>query len=271
MAQTVLITGASSGIGRVTAKLLSMKGYHVYGTSRTAQNEYTAGENGGFITMLALDVNDTSSIAQAISIVLEREGRIDVLINNAGNGIAGALELTDPSEAQAQLSTNFFGAINMTNTVLPIMREQGGGRVVCISSLAAQIPIPFQSLYSASKAALEITMQAMAMETTPFGVLFTCLELGDTKTGFTKNRKYIERTRSDTIYTTRFKKSIGKMEQDEQGGMEPIEAAKAVAKLLARKNPPLLSVCGGGAKAVYVIRKLLPLRWSNFMISKLYS
>ncbi|MGI6151002.1 MAG: SDR family oxidoreductase [Christensenellales bacterium] len=260
----ILLTGASSGIGAATAQVLSEQGYKVYGTYRK-----NPPQNPCFIPVY-LDVQDEDSVRAAVEQVLSEEGRLDALINNAGMGIAGPVELTTEAEAAAQMNINFLGALTVTRHALPALR-QSRGRVLCVSSLAAQIPLPFQALYSASKAALEIAMQAIEMECLPFGVRCTCVELGDTKTEFTKNRRYAKATEGDEVYAKRFKRSVARMEKDEQNGYDPKMAANFIAKQLKKRNPPPIAVCGAFPKAVYALRKLLPIRWANAIIGNLYA
>ena len=269
----IFLTGASSGVGQYTAEYLAQQGHRVYGTSRKASFGHTVQKfpSGGQLSLIPLDVCDAASITTAVDYIWQKEGRIDVLINNAGNGIAGPLEACSMEDIRFQMETYFFGALAVTRAVLPLMRDQQAGRIINLSSLAAQIPIPYQSLYSASKAALEIAMQALAMETHSFGIHTVCIELGDTQTGFTAHRRFAAPSSALSAYQPRFQYSIAKMEQDEQTGPTPLYAAKAIARLVERRHPPALCCCCAFAKAVYLLRKLLPLRWSNAIIARLYN
>lgn len=260
----ILLTGASSGIGAATARVLCEQGHKVYGTYRKNPPKDPC------FTPVYMDVQDEDSVRAAIEKVIAEEGRLDALVNNAGMGIAGPVELTSEKEAAAQMNVNFLGALTVTRHALPALRASRG-RIVNVSSLAAQIPIPFQALYSASKAALEIAMQAIEMECKPFGVRCTCVELGDTKTEFTKNRRYAKATEGDEVYAERFKRSVARMEKDEQNGYDPIMAARFIAKQLKKRNPPPVACCGAFPKTVYALRKILPLRWANAVIGKLYA
>ncbi len=260
----ILLTGASSGIGAATAKVLCEEGHKVYGTYRSNPPKDPC-----FVPVY-MDVADEASVRAAIEKVVSEQGRLDALVNNAGMGIAGAVELTSETEAALQLNVNYLGALTVTRIALPALRESGG-RILCVSSLAAQIPIPFQALYSASKAALEITMQALEMECRPFGVRCTCVELGDTKTEFTKNRRYANGTAGDTVYAERFKKSVERMERDEQSGYDPKMAARFIAKQLKRRNPPPIAACGAFPKIAYFLKKILPLRWANAVVGRMYA
>ena len=272
-AKVILLTGASSGVGQCTAQYLAQQGHRVYGTSRKAAFGQQAQEfpSGGQLFLIPLDVCDASSIMQAVDFIRQKEGRIDVLINNAGNGMAGPLEACSMDDVRFQMETNFFGALAVTRAVLPWMRAQHSGRIINLSSLAAQIPIPYQSLYSASKAGLEIAMQALQMEVRSFGIDTVCIELGDTQTGFTAHRRFAAPSTALDAYQPRFACSIAKMEQDERTGPAPLSAAKAIGRLVKRRRVPSLYCCGFFANAVYLLRKLLPLRWSNALIARLYN
>ena len=184
--RVVLVTGASSGIGLACATHLAGRGYRVYGTSRRPG----AGQAGS-LAMLAADVTDDGSVEQAVATVLDREGRLDIVVNNAGMGIAGPVENTSIEQAKWQLEVNFFGAFRVCRAALPAMRKQGSGYIVNIGSIGGLIAIPYQAMYSASKFALEGMSEALRMEVRPFGVRVVIIEPGDHKTGITQNRTEI--------------------------------------------------------------------------------
>ncbi|MCL2487786.1 MAG: SDR family oxidoreductase [Oscillospiraceae bacterium] len=263
MPRVVLITGASSGLGKAIAEAFAGKGDTVYGTSR-GQFEHP------LFHTLTLDVDDTGSCQAAVGEVIRREGRLDVLVNNAGFGIGGALELTGDDEMLAQFQTNFFGALRMSRAVLPVMRQQGRGRIIQISSAAAAIPIPFQALYAASKAALECASQALAMEVKPFHIKVSCVQFGDMKTGFTGSRRMVAGCEGDSVYREKSDRSVARMEKDEQNGPTPEKAAKLVLKVAGKRRPKALYTKGIFYKAVVLARRVLPLRFSNWLIGKLY-
>ncbi len=162
----VLITGTSSGIGRAIASAFAAKGYEVFGTSRNPQsNEPIAG-----VELLPLDVTDQASVTSAVSTVIQRAGRIDVLVNNAGVGVFGAAEESSIAQAQELFDTNFFGLIRVTNEVLPHLRAQRSGRIINISSVLGFLPAPYGALYAASKHAVEGYSESLDHETREFGV-----------------------------------------------------------------------------------------------------
>ena len=169
--QVILITGASSGFGKVTAQALAGKGYVVYGTSRRIANG-----NIGQVRMLIADVTDENSVRSAVNRIMEEQGHIDVLINNAGMGIGGALEMATDEEISSQMDTNFMGMVRMCKAVLPIMRKQRQGKIINISSIAGRIAVPYQGFYSASKFAIEGYSEALSMEVYPFGIKVCVVE-----------------------------------------------------------------------------------------------
>ena len=205
----------------------------------------------------------------AVDRLVQQEGRLDIVVNCAGFGISGAVEYTELAEARRQFDVNFFGMVNVNKAVIPHMREQGSGRIVNISSVAAPVPIPFQTYYSASKAAINAYTLALANELRPYGVSVCAVMPGDIATGFTDARA--KSIQGDEVYEGRISRSVSRMEKDEQSGMPASAAGRAVAKTaLKRKSKPLCSI-GFSYKAVCVLAKLLPARLANWVIGKLYA
>lgn len=270
--KVVLVTGASSGIGQAIANTLMEKGYRVYGTSRNVKLGTTikAKQGSGFLKMIPLDVRSEESIKNAVDYILQNEITIDVLINNAGFGIAGSVEDTSPEEALSQFDTNFFGVLRMCRAVLPKMREQKQGLIINISSVAGLISIPYQSMYSASKYAIEAMTEALRIEVKPFGIKVSMVEPGDTKTGFTNNRQYTAAS-SNSVYNTSFLKSIRTMEKDEQNGHPPKLIVDAVLKIMNSKNPPIRIIPGFSYKTLVFLKRILPSRFVEFVVGKIYS
>lgn len=274
--QVVLLTGASSGIGQATAQWLMKKGFRVYGTSRkvsgaNGSHPEQTDASGGFIAMIPLDVTSDESAESAVKAVLEKEGRIDVLICNAGMGIAGSIEDTAMEEAEKQFDTNFFGTLRMIRLVLPVMRKQGEGRIIVVSSVAGIISIPYQSMYSASKFALEALVEALRHEVAPFGIKACLVEPGDTRTGFTSSRIIAEAAGQDSPYYSRFRQSLARMEHDEQNGASPENVARVIHRMILRKNPPIRSAVGFGYKAILFLKRLLPSRLVEKLVGMLYA
>ena len=256
-----IVTGGSSGIGLETARALRNKGLTVYILSRRPFTEKG-------LHHICCDVADERQCAEAFESVLHRSGDVDVLVNCAGFGISGAVEFTEPADAKKQMDVNFFGCVNMTRAALPYMRKRGNGRIVNISSVAAPAAIPFQAYYSASKAAINAWTAAMANEVRPYGVTVTAVQPGDIKTGFTAARE--KTVAGDEAYGGRISKSVAKMEHDEQNGMDPVDAGQYVAKIALTKRPKPVYTIGFSYKAICVLLKLLPCRFANWMIGKLY-
>ncbi len=269
----VLVTGASSGIGKSIAEYLMKNGFKVYGTSRNVpggNGKLIASEGEGFIKMVKLDVCNEASVTEAVNYVTSQEGTIDVLINNAGNGIAGSVEDTDPSEAFGQFDTNFFGVHRMCRNVIPVMRSQKKGLIINVSSVAGLISIPYQSMYSASKYALEAMTEAMRIELAQFGIKVSLVEPGDTKTGFTGSRQNAKAASQDSVYYNKFSKSIETMAKSEMNGPDPLIVAKVVKRIMSRKNPPVRKTVGLSYKAIAFLRRLVPSRLLVYIVGKLY-
>ena len=173
-----LVTGASSGFGQLTAARLAASGYRVFGTSRKAQTSSAPG-----VEMLVLDVCSDESVQACVAELLQRAGRLDLLVNNAGQTHASLAEETDPAQARDVMETNFWGAVRVTNAVLPTMRKQRGGHIINVSSLAGLLGTPGQAFYSASKFALEGYSEALSIELQPFHIHVSLIEPGFFNTG----------------------------------------------------------------------------------------
>lgn len=262
MNKVAIITGGSSGIGLCTAAALREAGCRVYELSR--RDSDVPG-----ITHLRCDITDEAQIAAAVERVMAECGRIDILINNAGFGISGAVEFTETTDAQRLFDVNFFGMVRMNRTVLPLMRQQGAGRIVNLSSVAAPVPIPFQTYYSATKAAVNAYTMALANELRPFGVTVCAVMPGDIHTGFTAARRKIGE--GDDIYQGRIGRSVARMEHDEETGMDPAKAGGYIAKVALREgNRHPLYAIRFDYKFFVFLTKVLPARFLNWLIYQLY-
>lgn len=267
----VLVTGASSGIGKSCAEYLKDFGFHVYGTSRKNINNRIEGENGGFLQMVSLDVTNENSIKNAVDYIVKEEKTLNILINCAGYGIAASVEDTSPDDAYKQFDTNFFGALRMIRGVLPIMRSNKKGLIIIIGSVAGLIAVPYQSMYSASKYALEGMLESLRMETKQFGIQASIVEPGDTKTGFTSARIYTDESKQeDSPYHDRCFKAVHSMEVSEQSGVSPSDVVKVIVKIMQSKNPPIRKAVGFQYKLLVGLRKLIPQKLGEKVISKLY-
>lgn len=257
-----LVTGDSSGIGKSTCEALVKAGCTVYGLSRREFNPSN-------YTHLRADVSDVATIEKAINEILGKEKKIDIVINCAGYGISGAVEFTDIEDAKKQFDINFFGMVNVDKVILPIMRKQGFGRIVNISSLAAIVPIPFQTYYSASKAAINSYTMATANEVKPYGITMTAIQPGDIATAFTDMR--CKELAGDKEYGGRISKSVAVMEHDERNGMSSEVAGAYIAKIALKKKVKPLYAIGFQYKAVAFLVKIMPCGPANKLIGMLYA
>jgi short-subunit dehydrogenase len=270
--KVVLITGASSGIGKAAANLFAKDGFRVYGTSRKRQAEEAAEKEAdvnGFVRMIQMDVCSAASVKEAIDYILKHEGRIDILVNNAGFGIAGSVEDTSEEEAFKQFDTNFFGVHRVLRQVIPIMRKQGSGLIINVSSVAGLISIPFQAMYSASKYAVEALTEALRLELKPYGIKAVAVEPGDTNTGFTGSRQFVAES-ENSVYRSRFIKAIDTMIKDETNGPGPEKVARVIIKAARMKNPPVRIVSGFSYKLLVLLRRIIPARLGEFILYKIY-
>lgn len=262
MDKVVVITGGSSGIGKATAEILASRGCKVYELSRRSVDDPV-------VKHISADVTKSEDINKAVEEIIAREGHIDILINNAGFGISGAVEFTDTADAKRLFDVNFFGMVRMTAAVLPYMRKAGHGRIVNTSSIAAVVPIPFQTYYSASKAAINSYTLATANEVAPFGITVCAVMPGDIKTGFTSARD--KSVVGDDIYSGRITRSVSRMEHDEITGMDPLTAGKFIASVaLKKKKKPLYSI-GFAYKAAALGAKIIPVSLMNKIVGMLYA
>ncbi len=262
MNKIAVVTGASSGIGRCTAVALRDMGCKVYDLSRRD----IPIEN---VKHIKTDITIESEVFSAIDKIISDEGRIDILVNCAGFGISGAVEFTTTDEAKRQFEVNFFGAVTVTRAVLPHMRAQGSGRIVNISSVAAVAHIPFQTYYSASKAAIESYTACLDNEVKAYGVRVTAVEPGDICTEFTGARQ--KSFEGDDVYGGRISRSVAGMEKDEAKGMSPEVAGKYIAKVALRKKVKPVCVIGVSYKILSVLCKTFPCSLRNFVVGLLYA
>ena len=257
--RVVLITGVSSGIGLELAKKFIKKGDIVYGSSR---HEF----NLEGLNHIVCDVSKLDDCQNAIKEIVEKEKTLDLVINNAGMGISGSIENTSEQDARKIFDTNFFGTFFICKSALPYLRKSKG-RIINVSSVASKFYIPFQGFYSATKASIDAISAAMRAETKPFGVKITNVFPGDTKTSFTANRV----KQDDGVYQERYVSFISKMEKDEQNGMSSSYVAKVIFKVANKKNPQLTKTIGVPYKVLLFLAKLLPNRFIEWIVSKMYS
>lgn len=260
MAKVVVISGATSGIGRATCEEFSKKGYKVYGLAREKSADFP-------FEFEKCDLTKTEELNNAVANILEKESQIDVVICNAGMGISGVLEKCEMSSAKRLFDLNLFAAFALAQAFLPRMREQGYGKIIFISSVGAIFPLPYQAFYSSSKSALETMAQAWRIEVKPLGVQIGCVLPGDTKTSFTQNR---EKATADSGYNGRDEKSVAKMEKDEQNGMTAEYVAKKIYKFSNKKRLPVRTIVGFKYKVFAFLCKILPTRFVLYILTKMY-
>ena len=265
MSKVILVTGASSGFGQLIAEQLAARGHRVFGTSRHALPDQ------GQVRLLVLDVTDDAQVSSAVAQVIDEAGRLDVLINNAGVGLCGAIEDTSLAEAQWQMDTNFFGPLRMIRAVLPQMRAQGSGRIITLSSLGGLAGLPFQPFYSASKYAIEGLNEALRLELSGSGIDATTINPGDFKTGFTSARVFTKQARSGRN-AQQLEKTVAIYERDEQHGADPLQVAELAVRLVEQAVLDVRYPVGAWAQRAGIFAKrLMPARLFERLMQSTYS
>jgi short-subunit dehydrogenase len=274
--RVVLITGASSGIGAATARLFAEQGYIVYGASRRgvipgpAMEDFSGrppDQAGPY--SLVMDLSDDAAVADGIGEVINREGRLDILVHAAGDGLAGPIEAANAKDGIRQMEVNYFGALRLLNVVLPVMREQRRGLVILVGSVGGIFSIPFQTLYSSSKAALTMLSDGLRLEMKPFKVQCALILPGDVKTGFTAARQGLN-IPCPEAYIRAMEKAVSTMERDEQHGMEAEVVARIIVGTAKKKRPPARRVVGGAYRLLVFLNRLLPYTLVEKFIAALY-
>lgn len=232
--KVILITGGSSGIGKAVGTYLSQKEYIVYGTTRDVSKYPDFSE----FPLINLDVTKSETVQKAIDTIIKKEGKIDILINNAGVGITGAVEEIPDSEIISHFETNYFGAIRTIKAILPQMRKQKAGLIINITSIAGYMGLPYRGIYSASKAALEITTEAIRMEVKDFGITVTNLAPGDFATNIASGR-YHAPIQKGSAYEIPYKKTLDLMDSHVDSGSDPGEVGLVIEKIINTKKPKI--------------------------------
>ena len=259
--RTLVISGGSSGIGKATASLFAERGWRVFELSRH-------GVSAEGIMHIDCDVTSEESCRKAVAQVLKQTERIDVVISNAGFGISGAVEFTPIGEAERQMDVNFMGAVRLTQAVLPQLRKQHNGRIIYTSSVAAVLAVPYQSFYSASKAAINAMALALANEVKEFGITVSVMMPGDVSTGFTDAR--CKSNAGEEVYT-HAGKAVSSMEKDERGGMQPIQMARLFWHIATCRSPRPQYVGGFIYRVFCLLDRMLPKRFVNRIEGRMYS
>ncbi len=265
MNQVVLVTGASSGIGREIANTLHRHDFKVYGTSRKPERYSDLP-----FTMLALDLHKAQSLSAAVDEIIKREGRLDVLVNNAGAGITGPLEETPIAESKKAFETNFFGPMALINVVLPVMRQQNSGCIINISSIAGYMGLPFRGIYSATKSALEIITEAYRIELAPFNVRICSVAPGDFATNIAAGR-YHAPVISDSPYARTYGQTLELIDSHVDHAPSPEPMALKVLEIIRDSSPrPHYAVGTWLQKFSLVLKRLLPQKMYERMLRNHY-
>ena len=253
MSKVVLITGGSSGIGKSIGEFLHHKGFVVYGTSRNPDTVLNS-----VFPLVALDVRDANSIRTAVDTIITTTGRLDVLINNAGVGITGPLEEIPISEIKNNFETNFFGPIEVMKAVLPQMRQQKSGLIINVTSIAGYMGLPYRSVYSASKGALELITEALRMEVKSFGIHITNVAPGDFATNIASGRFHAPLVKG-SAYEVPYGDTLKMMDEHVDSGSDPNDMAVAVYNIIQSPNPKIHYKIGAFMqKFSIVLKRLLP-------------
>jgi short-subunit dehydrogenase len=248
--KVILVTGASSGFGKSTALLLAKNGFVVYGTSRTQHNEDVER-----LPMLQLDVDSQQSVNTCVSTLLARAGRVDVLINSAGQALTGALEETSIEEAKDHFETNFFGVARMVNAVLPTMRKQRSGQIINLGSIAGTIPVPFEGYYATVKAALVAYSEVLRHELKSFDIKVSIVEPGFFRTNLGNARKVAAKKIDD--YGEMRERAVSRLEEDFEHGDDPKKVSELILQIV-REPSPYLRYAVGREKRYLFLKKVIP-------------
>lgn len=264
MSKVILITGASSGLGKSIAQYLSEKGFKVYGTSRNPIHEDLN------FKMLQLDVRDLNSIQTCIKEILSKEDKIDILINNAGVGITGPLEEIPMEEIKNNFETNLFGPLALIKEVLPYMRSQKSGLIINITSIAGYMGLPFRSVYSSSKSAFEIISESLRMELKQFGIQVTTVAPGDFATDIA-SRRFHAPVLKNSPYKEVYQNQLNMMNEHVSSGSNPIEIAIAIHDIIENSNPKVHYKVGAFMQKFSIFLKaILPDKWYEKLLMNHY-
>lgn len=265
MKKVALVTGASSGIGKETTKLLVANGFIVYGASRRL--EKMSELRGIGVKLITMDVADESSITNGVNQILDNEKRIDILINNAGYGSYGALEDVPISEARYQFEVNIFGLAKLTQLVLPTMRAQHSGKIINVSSIGGSFGEPHGAWYHATKFAVEGLSDSLRMELKQFGIDVVIIKPGAILTEWNKiARENLMKVSGNTAYKNLAQKHIKMLTNADKNGSSPIVVAKTIVKAVNANRPKTRYATGSGAKIVLFLRRFLSDRMFDKMI-----
>lgn len=267
--KVILITGASSGIGYDAAQTLARQGHRVYAAARRVERMEPLKSDG--VAVLRMDVTDSESMAEGVKAVLDAEGRIDVLVNNAGYGYFGAIENVTMEEARRQVEVNVFGLAELCKLVLPVMRQQGGGRIINISSIAGKMVMPFGGWYHVSKFSVEALSDALRMEMRPFGVDVVKIEPGGIKTDWgTIAAQHLAESSMGSAYEAVALRESELLRKAYTGNYlsSPKVVTKAISRAVNSRRPRAQYRIGSGAFITVFLHGLLPAHWWDGMMRR---
>ena len=260
----ILITGITSGFGRAMAERLNANGHKVYGTHRKDCVKIPG------VYYIKADVRDEESVDNAVNIVLSHEGRIDVFINNAGMGVGGPLEFTTIDDARTQMDVNFMGMVRFLNRIVPVMRRQRQGKIICVSSIGGLMGLPYQGMYSASKFAIEGYCEALRLEVRQFGISVTVINPGDFFTGFTAARTKNLPPETTAAYPG-YSDSMKSIESDERSGLQPDYLARRICRIVCKRHPRNRYIIATFIqKTSVVLKAFLPAKWYDRILASYY-
>ena len=246
----IFITGITSGFGHAMAKTLSADGHSVYGTHRKDAEKLPG------VHYIKADSTLEQDVESAVRQVMDEQGRIDVFINNAGMGIGGPLEFCSLEDCQRQMDVNFMGMVRYMHQIIPIMREQGHGHIICISSIGGLIGLPYQGMYSASKFAIEGYCEALRLEVSGFGIKVTTIEPGDFSTSFTASRKSVASPEVSKAYPS-YAQSLKSIEKDETSGLKPEYLAEKIRRIIRSSHPAYHYVVASFLQRLSIFAKVI--------------
>ena len=260
----ILITGITSGFGRAMAERLNANGHKVYGIHRKDCVKIPG------VYYIKADVRDEESVDNAVNIVLSKEGRIDVFINNAGMGVGGPLEFTTIDDARTQMDVNFMGMVRFLNRIVPVMRRQRQGKIICVSSIGGLMGLPYQGMYSASKFAIEGYCEALRLEVRQFGISVTVINPGDFFTGFTAARTKNLPPETTAAYPG-YSDSMKSIESDERSGLQPDYLARRICRIVCKRHPRNRYIIATFIqKTSVVLKAFLPAKWYDRILASYY-
>lgn len=264
--KAILVTGASSGIGKTIALMLKDAGYEVYAASR----KVTTGQKQDGLHLLQMDVCNEKSVERAIAFIRVKTPNLHGVINSAGLGLTGSVEFTSDNEARELYNTNVFGVLNVCRAAIPLLRENNKGYIINITSIAAQMGLPFRGIYSSSKFAVEGFTESLSLELYRFGIHVCLIEPGDFRTNINNNRKRAQHD-DQPFYGNSHEAILNQINQEVNSAPTPEAIARKVLQILKNRHPKLrYRVASPKALLSYRLMRLLPSRWFEAIIRRYY-